>query len=170
MNLKSYESSILRIFNLINLMDNLEQIKKFIELRSSGHTIREIAKILNKSVNTILKWNKQYCSVVFEVQSEELSEFKKKLLEEKKSRLDFLNMNFTKLKEKLDRSEIIMRYDKMLFLLMKLSRSIDECQRNIVLSEISENLPDIDENDIINEINKEENVEKQEENEEVRQN
>jgi hypothetical protein len=145
-------------------MNQLEQIKKFIELRSSGHSIREISGILNKSKSTILKWNKQYCSVVFEVQSEELKEFKKKLLDEKKSRLEYLNLNFAKLKEKLNKSEIIMRYDKLLLLLMKVSKSIDECQKNIVLSEISENIPDIDENDIIDKISKEENVEKQEEN------
>jgi|WetSurMetagenome_2_1015567.scaffolds.fasta_scaffold38462_5 hypothetical protein len=151
-------------------MNQLEQIKKFIELRSSGQTIREIAKILNKSVNTILNWNKKYCSVVFEVQSEELTEFKKKLLEEKKSRLEYLNFNLTKIKERLDKSEIIMRYDKMLLLLIKLSKSIDECQRNIVLSEVSEKISVIDENNIIDEIYKEENIEKQEENQELRQN
>lgn len=140
-------------------MNQLEQIKKFIELRSSGQSIREIAKILNKSVNTILNWNKKYCSVVFEVKNEELTEFKKKLLEEKKSRLDYLNFNLTKIKERLDKSEIIMRYDKMLLLLMKLSKSIDECQRNIVLSEVSEKISDMDENDIIDEIYKKENQE-----------
>jgi len=148
-------------------MTNLEQIKKFIELRSSGHSLREISGIIGKSINTVRKWNNKYFSVVFEVQSEELSEFKKKLLEEKKSRLDYLNLSFTKLKEKLERSEIIMRYDKMLVLLMKTSKSIDDCQKNLILTEISEDLNKIDENEIIDEIMEEEKAEKQEENQEV---
>jgi len=142
-------------------MENLEKIKKFIELRSSGHTIREIAKILGKSTRTILLWNKKYCTVVFEVQSEELNEFKKKLLEEKKSRLEYLNLSLNKLKEKLDKTEIIVRYEKMLALFMKLSKSIDDCQRNLVLSKIIENFSEIDENKIINEINNDEKVENQ---------
>ncbi|MBI5402292.1 MAG: hypothetical protein HY959_02740 [Ignavibacteriae bacterium] len=118
-------------------MKNLEQIKTFIRLRSSGHSLRETAKILDKSVNTMTNWNKKYCSVVFEVQSEELKEFKKKLLEEKKARLENLNSHFSKILGKLDDSEILLRYDKMMTLLIKLSKSIDACQSSIVLSEIS---------------------------------
>lgn len=125
-------------------MKNIEQIKTFIRLRSSGHSLREIAKILNKSVNTVFLWDKKYCSVVFEVQSEELKEFKQKLLDEKKSRLDYLNSHFIKIRESLENSDIMLRYDKMLFLLMKLSKSIDECQSTIVLSEIAKAVDDID--------------------------
>ncbi len=142
-------------------MENLEKIKKFIELRSSGHTIREIAKILDKSTRTIVDWNKKYCSLIFEVQNGELAEFKKKLLNERKARLDFLNLTLEKLKTKLEKTEVIMRYDKILALFIKLAKSIDDCQKNIVLSEISDNIAKIDENAIINEINKEEKVENQ---------
>jgi len=118
-------------------MKNLEQIKTFISLRSSGHSLRETAKILNKSLNTMVNWNKKYCSVVFEVQTEEFKEFKKKLLEEKKSRLENLNIHFSKILSKLDESQILLRYDRMLSLLIKLSKSIDVCQNSLVLSEIS---------------------------------
>lgn len=145
-------------------MDNLDKIKKFIELRSSGLTLRDIAKTLNRSLTTIVKWNKQYSSIAFEVQSEELKEFKQKLLEEKKSRLNYLNNNFIKIRDRLENSEIILRYDKMLVMLMKLSKSIDECQRNIVLTEVTENFNKIDENSVLNEFENAEKLEKQKEN------
>jgi hypothetical protein len=127
-------------------MNNLEKIKKFIELRSEGHSLREISKIIDKSTRTLVKWNKKYCTVVFEVQAGELKTFKQKILEEKKSRLEYLNLNYSKIKDKLEHSEIIMRYDKMLALLIKLSKSIDDCQKNIILSEISEELEEGEEN------------------------
>jgi hypothetical protein len=148
-------------------MKNTENIKKFIELRSTGHSFREISRILNKSISTIIKWNKQYCSLVFEVQSEEIKQFKSKLLEEKKSRLEYLNSYLLKLKNKLDKSEMLMRYDKLLLLFIKLSKSIDDCQRNIVLSEISNSLPDEENIDISDEKTDEENIENFVQNEET---
>jgi hypothetical protein len=151
-------------------MDNLDKIKKFIELRSSGLTLRDIAKTLNRSLTTIVKWNKQYSSITFEVQSEELKEFKQKLLEEKKSRLNYLNNNFIKIRDRLENSEIILRYDKMLVMLMKLSKSIDECQRNLVLTEVTENFNKIDENSVADEIENSEKPEKHKENPQMEQN
>ncbi len=148
-------------------MEKSEQIKKFIELRSSGHSLRDISKIIGKSPCTLVKWNKKYCSVVFEVQSGELKEFKKKLLEEKKSRLEYLNFKFNKLKEKLDKSEIILRYDRALKLLLSVSMSIDNCQKNLVLSEISDKIDEFEINEIADEILKLEKVENQTENEQV---
>jgi hypothetical protein len=145
-------------------MNNLEKIKKFIELRSSGYSLNDISGIIGLSKRSLIKWNKKYCSVVFEVQSEELKEFKKKLLNDKLSRLNFLNSKFEGLKEKIDKAEIIMRYDRMLLLLMKVSKSIDDCQKNIILSEISEKIDELDKNEIAKEINAEENLEKQKEN------
>jgi hypothetical protein len=124
-------------------MEKSEQIKKFIELRSEGYSLRDISKVIGKSPVTLVKWNKKYCTVVFEVQKGELNAFKQKILEEKKSRLEYLNHNYSKLKEKIEDSEIIMRYDKMLALLMKISKSIDDCQKNIVLSEISGDIDDV---------------------------
>ncbi len=141
-------------------MTNLDQIKKFIELRANGYSLRDISKILLISTHTLVKWNRKYCSVAFDLQSQELKEFKKKILDEKISRLDYLNSKFSGLKEKIDKSEIIMRYDRMLSLLMKISKSIDECQKNIVLSEISDKIDEFDKNEILNEIIFNENIEK----------
>ena len=162
-------------------MEKSEQIKKFIELRSEGYSLRDISKIIGKSPCTLVKWNKKYCTVVFEVQQGELTAFKQKILEEKKSRLEYLSINYSKLREKIEDSEIIMRYDKMLALLMKISKSIDDCQKNIVLSEISEDIDDVKVSDdtvkvsdttvtVFNDKNKpgdENNVEKQKENAQV---
>jgi hypothetical protein len=145
-------------------MTQLDKIKKFIELRSSGYSLRDISKILILSSHTLVKWNKKYCSVVYEVQSEELNAYKRKILDEKLSRLEYLNSKYTKLKEKIDNAEIIMRYDRMLILLMKISKSIDDCQKNIILSEISDKIDELDKNDILNEISSEEKVENVNEN------
>jgi len=127
-------------------MEKSEQIKKFIELRTKGYSLRDISQVTGKSTRTLIKWNKKYCTVVFEVQQGELSAFKQKILEEKKSRLEYLNLNYNKIKDKLEHSELLMRYDKMLNYLIKLSKSIDDCQKNIILSEISEHLDEGEEN------------------------
>jgi hypothetical protein len=128
-------------------MEKSEQIKRFIELRSEGYSFRDIADIIGKSTRTLLKWNKKYCSVIFEVQTDELKAFKLKILEEKKARLENLHLYYSKLKNKLDHSEIIMKYEKILALMMKVSKSIDDCQKNIILSEISEDIDEGEENE-----------------------
>lgn len=151
-------------------MNQLEKIKKFIQLRSNGYSMRDISKLLVVSLPTLVKWNKKYCSVIFEVQSEELNEFKKKILEEKKSRLEYLNFKFNNLKEKLDKTEILLRYDRMLKLLLNISKSIDDCQKNIVLSEISDKIDESEIEEITEEILELEKVENPAENEEVEQN
>lgn len=160
-------------------MEKSVQIKKFIELRSQGYSLRDISKVIGKSTRTLIKWNKKYCTVVFEVQKGELDAFKQKILDEKKARLEYLNLSYSKLKDKLEHSEIIMRYEKMLALLIKLSKSIDDCQNNIILSEISEDFDggeenvlkgeEVDtaseENQMSDEVNKEKKLEKSEKNE-----
>jgi hypothetical protein len=145
-------------------MNQLEKIKKFIELRSSGESLRNIASLLGLSTRTLVKWNRKYCNVVFEVQSEEMKAFKNKILREKMSRLEFLNEKFASLKAKLDKSEIIMRYDRVMNLLIKVSKSIDDCEKNVVLSEISGKIDELDKNEISNEIELEEKLENQNEN------
>jgi len=95
-------------------MNNIENIKKFIELRSLGFSLRDISDKIGISTTSLVKWNKKYCSLVFEVQSEEMKKFKNKILEDKLSRLEYLSDKYSKLKIKIDKSEIIMRYDKML--------------------------------------------------------
>jgi hypothetical protein len=133
-------------------MEKSEQIKKFTELRSEGYSFRDISKIIGKSTRTLVKWNRKYCSVIFEVQANELNAFKQKILEEKKARLENLNLYYTKIKDKLDHSEIIMKYEKMLALLMRVSKSIDDCQKNIILTEISDNLDEDEENETTGEV------------------
>jgi len=145
-------------------MNQLEKIKKFIELRASGHSIRDIAQIVGVSNRSLIKWNRKYCNVIFEVQSEEIKSFKNKILQEKLSRLEYLNSKFSDVKQKLDESELMLRHDKLLLLLMKISKSIDECEKQIVLTQISDKIDDLDKNDILNEIKKEENLENLKEN------
>jgi hypothetical protein len=140
-------------------MNQIERIKKFIELRSSGHSLRDIASVVGISTHTLVKWNRKYCNVVFEVQSEELNAYKKKILQDKLSRLEYLNSRFSLLKDRLENTEMMIRYDRMLLLLMKISKSIDECEKNVILSEISGKIDDFDKKDIFNDIKAEENVE-----------
>lgn len=139
-------------------MEQLEKIKKFIELRASGHSLRDIAGVVGISTHTLVKWNRKYCNVVFEVQSEEIKAFKNKILQEKLARLEYLNSKFAHIKEKIDETELMLRNDKMLLLLMKISKSIDECEKNVVLTEISSKIDEFDKNDILNDIKSEENV------------
>jgi len=140
-------------------MNNLDNIKKFIELRSLGFSLRDISDKIGISKTSLVKWNKKYCNIVFEVQSEEMKKLKNKILEDKLSRLEYLSDKYSKLKIKIDKSEIIMRYDKMLLLLLKISKSIDECQKNIILTEFSGNIDEAEKTELLNEILLEENNE-----------
>jgi hypothetical protein len=119
-------------------MNNFETEKKFIELRSAGYSLRDIAKMLGKSPNTLVVWNKKYFSEVSSIRKKELDELQLILLDEKKSRLDFLKGQLNKIKNKIDSDEIIMRYEDMVRLSIQISDAIDRCQRQIVFSKSSE--------------------------------
>ena len=120
-------------------MKNLDTEKKFIELRSAGYSLRDIAKMLAKSTTTLVKWNKKYFTEVETVRRKELEELQLILLDEKKSRLDFLRKELKKIKKKIDSNEIILRYEDLITLAIKVSDAIDKCQKQIVFSNTSEN-------------------------------
>jgi hypothetical protein len=120
-------------------MNNFEQEKKFIELRSAGYSLRDIAKMLGRSPNTLVRWNKNFFADVEEVRRKELDQLQLILLEEKKSRLDFLKSELDKVKKKIYSNEIIMSYENLVGLSIKISDAIDRCQKQIMFSKSSEN-------------------------------
>lgn len=116
-------------------MKNLDNEKKFIELRSAGYSLRAIAKMLAKSTTTLVQWNKKYFTEVEAVRRKELESLQLILLDEKKSRLDFLRNELKKIKKKIDSNEIILRYEDLVSLAIKVSDAIDKCQKQIIFSD-----------------------------------
>lgn len=116
-------------------MKNLDSEKKFIELRSAGYSLRTISKMLAKSTTTLVKWNKKYFTEVEAVRRKELESLQLILLDEKKSRLDFLRNELKKIKNKIDSNEIILRYEDLVSLAIKVSDAIDKCQKQIIFSD-----------------------------------
>lgn len=119
-------------------MNQFELEKKFIELRSAGYSLRDIAKMLGKSPTTLVAWNKKYFSEVASIRKKELEELQLILLDEKKSRLNFLKNQLDKIKKKIESNEIIMRYEDLVKLSIQLSDAIDRCQKQIMFSKSSE--------------------------------
>ncbi|MBI5403607.1 MAG: hypothetical protein HY959_09400 [Ignavibacteriae bacterium] len=115
-------------------MNKVDSEKKFIELRSAGFSLSNIAKMLSKSQTTMVAWNKKHFSVVQSIKKTELEELRLILLEDKKSRLDFLRAELQKIKKKIDTNEIILRYEDLVNLAIKVSDAIDRTQRQIAYS------------------------------------
>lgn len=64
--------------------------RQFITLRSSGTSIRDIAKTLKKSTHTICDLNKKFSKDILTIRNNAFCELQKKIIDLKTSRLDFL--------------------------------------------------------------------------------
>jgi transposase len=113
--------------------------KQFFEMRTSGYKVRDIAKKLKKSTNTICNLNKKYFKEITDIKNAELAELQKKIIEQKKERLDFLKEQLLILNDKIFRSEIIMKYQDMVKLSLKMSDSINKCEHEMLIIEITGN-------------------------------
>lgn len=113
--------------------------KQFIEMRSTGFTVRDIAKKLKKSTNTVCNLNKKYFKEITDIKNAKLSELQKKIFEQKKECLDFFKEQLLVLNEKIHHSEIIMKYQDMVNLSLKISDSINKCERDMLITEITSN-------------------------------
>jgi DNA-binding Lrp family transcriptional regulator len=126
--------------------------KQFIEMRSSGMPIRQIAETLNKSTHTICNWNKKYYKNIIEFSSDEFKTLRDKIVKFKSTRLDFLLDEFKNVKEAMAKSETLTKknyynYDGYLNLLMKLSKQIDDFEADLMTSSKKES--DFSDSDII---------------------
>lgn len=80
--------------------------KQFINLRSSGSSIRNIAKTLKKSPTTICDWNKKFSNNILAERNKSYCELQKKVIELKNNRIDFLKEEVMRIIKRLKRSNI----------------------------------------------------------------
>lgn len=131
-------------------------------LRTQGYAVRDIAKRLKKSTNTICNLNKKYFKEILDIRNAKLEELQKIIIEQKQDRLDFLKEQLLILKERINHSEVLMRYDNMVKLALKISDSLNKCERDMLLNRITDNTLNnnvIGTEDHNNEENKEVNTE-----------
>ena len=112
--------------------------KEFLKMRTTGYSVRDIAKKLKKSPNTVCKLNKKYFREITDIKNAKLEDLQKKIIEQKKERLEFLKEQLYILNSKIYSSEIIMRYEEMVKLALKISDSINKCEKEMMITEIKD--------------------------------
>jgi hypothetical protein len=128
--------------------------KQFISMRSSGDSVRKIAKSLKKSTRTICKWNRIYYRNIVEMNTEEFAELRKKIVKFKNTRIDFLMEEFKNIKEAMIKSESLYdkknwNYEGYLETLMKVSKLVDKFESDLLVpSPNYQNAEDSMENEI----------------------
>lgn len=80
--------------------------RKFVLMRSSGSSIRDIAKKLKKSTHTICDWNKKFHKELLEARNNIFSDIQKKVIDSKFSRLDFLRSEIDRISKILKKVNI----------------------------------------------------------------
>lgn len=111
--------------------------KRFLLMRSSGSSIRDIAKSLKKSPTTICSWNKKFAKEIIAIRNKEFCDLQKKVIESKTLRLNFLKGEFERIsnllkKHKMDVNEAYGGYNKYLELFIKLSDLMSSCESDIL--------------------------------------
>jgi hypothetical protein len=111
--------------------------KRFLLMRSSGSSIRDIAKTLNKSNTTICSWNKKFAKELIGIRNTEFCDLQKKVIESKTLRLNFIIGEFERIskllkKHKMDVNEAYGGYNKYLELFVKLSDLMSACESDIL--------------------------------------
>jgi len=111
--------------------------KQFVLMRSSGSSVRDIAKKLNKSTHTINNWNKKFAKEIIGIRNSEFCDLQKNIIESKTQRLNFLKSEFTRVsnllkKQKIDVDETFGSYNKFLELYVKLSNLISSYESDIL--------------------------------------
>jgi hypothetical protein len=100
--------------------------RQFILMRSSGSSIREIAKKFKKSTHTICDWNKRFSKELLEARNNIFCELQKKIIDSKTSRLDFLRSEIKRVSAILSKANVIesgfvCNYEKVLNYYSRLS-------------------------------------------------
>ena len=110
--------------------------KEFLKMRTTGYSVRDIAKKLKKSTNSVCRLNKKYFREITDIKNAKLEDLQKKIIEQKRERLEFLKEQLYILNSKIYSSEIIMRYEEMVKLALKISDSINKCEKEMMITEI----------------------------------
>jgi hypothetical protein len=111
--------------------------KKFILMRSSGDSIRDISKKLKKSTHTICDWNKKFAKEILNARNAEFCDLQKEVIESKTARLKLLKSEFNRSsnllkRQKIDVNETFGSYKKFLELFVKLSELMSSCESDIL--------------------------------------
>jgi len=111
--------------------------KKFILMRSSGDSIRNISKKLKKSTHTMCDWNKKFAKEILDARNAEFCDLQKEVIESKTARLKLLKNEFNRSsnilkKQKIDVNETFGSYQKFLELFVKLSELMSSCESDIL--------------------------------------
>jgi hypothetical protein len=110
--------------------------KQFIQMRSSGSSIREIARTLKKSTRTICEWNKKFEKDILYSRNSEFCELQKKIIDLKTSRVDFLKTEIERISSVLRKRKIadcshINDYDDALDRFIKLTELMTSCENDM---------------------------------------
>jgi hypothetical protein len=121
-----------------NLQATISEMEKaFISMRSSGSSIRDIAKTLKKSSTTICSWNKKFAKEIVAIRNTEFCDLQKKVIDSKTKRLNFLRGEFERAsqllkKNKMDVNDVFGSYNKYLELYIKLSELMSASESDIL--------------------------------------
>jgi hypothetical protein len=111
--------------------------KKFILIRSSDFSIRDIAKTLKKSTHTIYDWNKKFAKKILNARNAEFCDLQKEVIESKTACLKLMKNEFNRSsnilkKQKFDVNETFGGYEKFLDLFVKRSELMSSCESDIL--------------------------------------
>ena len=109
-------------------MKGTEIQNKFIELRALGNTYDSISKTLNLNKCTLVEWNKKFEEDILKLKKIQTDEIKEKLLTDKKHRVEMFSEIFNEAKTELKEQPILMSYQKLVLLLLKISHYFDRLE------------------------------------------
>ncbi|MBI5403416.1 MAG: hypothetical protein HY959_08425 [Ignavibacteriae bacterium] len=120
---------------LISKISDIE--RRFLTLRSSGTSIREIAKKLKKSTHTICEWNKKFSKDLLELRNKVFCNLQQKIIDSKTERLEFLKKELARISEEMKNAELHPAgfnnpYGDALNLYLKLSDMISVCEIDLL--------------------------------------
>jgi hypothetical protein len=112
--------------------------KQFISMRSSGSSIKDIARTLKKSNQTVCDWNKKFAKEILTLRYSEFCNLQKKVIDLKSSRLDFIKKEIERVKnilqkQKISKDESLYEYNKILELYFKLSDKMSNFESEMLM-------------------------------------
>jgi len=108
----------------------------FINMRASGYTVRDIARKLKKSNQTVSDMNKKYFRQVAKLRNEKLELLQKRIFEKKQERLDFLTEHLRVIIEVLNKKEVYITYERLVLLAIKVSNAINKSENDMLITDI----------------------------------
>jgi transposase len=121
-----------------NLAEKLTAIERmFITMRSNGSSIRDIAKKLRKSTNTISSWNRKFDRHIIALRNYEFCDLQKKIIESKSIRLKILKNELEKISAvmqnfKFDSEQSDWEYKEILSTFVQLSNLMTDCEFDLL--------------------------------------